>query len=62
MIQAAAMSLADAGASRPCSRCGEQMKLLRTVPRFGPHPELGVFRCVACSEVETREIDAAENN
>jgi hypothetical protein len=31
------------------------MKLSRTVPKLGALPELTVFHCAACNEVETDE-------
>jgi predicted RNA-binding Zn-ribbon protein involved in translation (DUF1610 family) len=39
-----------------CLSCGNVMKLLRTVPRLGGLPELVVFVCPSCNEVETKEI------
>ena len=42
-----------------CSSCGNVMKLLRTVPRLGGLPELVVFVCPSCNEVETKEISQA---
>ena len=38
-----------------CPVCGQAMKLLRTVPRLGGLPELFIFLCPSCNEVETRE-------
>jgi uncharacterized protein DUF6455 len=38
-----------------CPRCGEAMNLARTVRKFGALPELLVFRCPSCNEVETKE-------
>jgi hypothetical protein len=31
------------------------MKTIRTIPKIESLPELLVFHCVACGEVETRE-------
>jgi hypothetical protein len=44
----------DDDAAPGCSRCSGLMKLVRTIPRVGSHPELFVFRCTLCSHVETR--------
>ena len=41
--------------SRPCERCGTQMKLVRTTPKAGPYPELATFACDNCKHVETIE-------
>jgi hypothetical protein len=38
-----------------CNRCGHTMKLDRRIPKLGPHPELLVFICPSCKEVETME-------
>lgn len=43
-----------------CPRCGEPMKLARTVPKLGVLPELLVFRCPSCNEVETKETTAGD--
>jgi hypothetical protein len=36
-----------------CGRCGQVMPLIRTVPRIGVLPEMHVFVCSSCGEVET---------
>ena len=36
------------------------MKLARTVPKFGALPELLVFQCPSCNEVETKESTAGD--
>jgi hypothetical protein len=40
-----------------CRVCDAPMALANVVPRFGPHPELQSFRCLACGEVETRAVE-----
>jgi hypothetical protein len=51
-----------------CPSCGNMMKLLRTVPRLdqrGPDPQGGglpdllVFLCPSCNEIETKEDNKA---
>jgi predicted RNA-binding Zn-ribbon protein involved in translation (DUF1610 family) len=42
-------------AQPPCPRCGNGMKLVNSVPKFGALPELLVFACPACNEVHTTE-------
>jgi hypothetical protein len=42
-----------------CPACAQAMKLLRTVPRMGGLPELFIFLCPSCNEVETQEGKAA---
>jgi hypothetical protein len=36
-----------------CELCGGTMKLERSQPRLGPHPELLTFRCHQCGHVVT---------
>ena len=43
-----------------CPGCGDAMKLARTVPKFGALPELLVFQCPSCNEVETKESTAGD--
>jgi hypothetical protein len=38
-----------------CAQCSGSMRLIRTIPRVGSHPELLVFRCTRCNHVETKE-------
>ena len=38
-----------------CQRCGVAMKLVGSIPKLGPHPELYRFECTDCGEVETKE-------
>jgi tripartite-type tricarboxylate transporter receptor subunit TctC len=40
----------------PCPRCGRSMKLVHTIPKLGGIPELLIFSCQTCGEVETREV------
>jgi hypothetical protein len=37
------------------AHCGEQMKLVRTIPKTGMLPELYMFKCVRCGHVKTQE-------
>jgi hypothetical protein len=43
---------------RPIVRfcCGEQMRLIKTIPRIGGYPELQTYRCERCHNVETIEL------
>jgi hypothetical protein len=43
-----------------CRRCQHPVKLIRAIPQIGMLPELQVFRCVACSEIETQENQKGE--
>ena len=36
--------------------CGEPMKLVKSIPRIGPYPELQTYRCERCHNVETIEL------
>jgi hypothetical protein len=36
------------------------MKFIKSIPRLGPsHPELQVFICPECGEVDTKEVERA---
>jgi predicted RNA-binding Zn-ribbon protein involved in translation (DUF1610 family) len=35
------------------------MKLVRTIPKLGAFPELLIFSCPTCGEVETKEMEQA---
>jgi len=39
-----------------CAGCGQVMKLIRSVPSLGTVPELHVFVCPSCGEVETKRV------
>jgi hypothetical protein len=39
-----------------CPRCERQMKFVRSIPKIGSIPELRIFSCGFCGEVETKEI------
>ena len=39
-----------------CLSCGDAMELVRTIPKLGVLPELHVFHCPSCKEVETMEL------
>ena len=43
-----------------CPRCGHLMTLVGTVPKLGALPELLVYRCPSCNEVETKEDIASD--
>ena len=36
-----------------CRCCGQPMKLIRRLPKMGPAPELLVFYCRDCNEVDS---------
>jgi hypothetical protein len=36
--------------------CSEPMKLIKSIPRIGPYPELQTYRCERCHNVETIEV------
>ena len=38
-----------------CLACGDTMRSVRTIPKCGVLPELLVFVCPSCKEVETKE-------
>jgi hypothetical protein len=40
-----------------CELCGGPMKLVRSIPRFGAHPELATFECLQCHHVMTRPVE-----
>jgi hypothetical protein len=42
-----------------CVLCNEQMQVARTIPAVAQLPEVLVFHCEGCGEVETREHDCA---
>ena len=41
-----------------CPHCGHLMRLARTVPKLCALPELLVFQCPSCNEVETKQSTA----
>jgi hypothetical protein len=40
-----------------CAKCGHGMQLVRSIPGLGAFPELLVFRCPTCNEVDTKEAE-----
>jgi hypothetical protein len=38
-----------------CPSCGHVMKLVRAIPRLAALPELLLFSCPSCNQVETKE-------
>ena len=42
-----------------CRLCGRSMKLDRILPKLGAMPEILVYHCAACSEIETDDKQAA---
>jgi hypothetical protein len=47
-------------ATLKCPKCGEPMNLVRSIPKLGALPELCVFHCEACHEVEIREDERVD--
>jgi hypothetical protein len=43
-----------------CTRCGQLMRLVRAMPRCGILPELHVFACPSCGDIETKGIPSVE--
>jgi hypothetical protein len=41
----------------PYARCEREMKAVRSIAKLGAMPELRIFSCKSCGEVETKEID-----
>jgi hypothetical protein len=39
-----------------CLSCGDAMEFVRTIPKLGILPELLVFHCPSCKEVDTKEL------
>jgi hypothetical protein len=42
-----------------CARCGDAMQFVRSVPRLDEFPELRVFVCPSCGDVETKAAISA---
>jgi hypothetical protein len=42
-----------------CRLCGRTMKLDRILPKVGAMPEILVYHCAVCNEVETNDKQAA---
>jgi uncharacterized Zn finger protein (UPF0148 family) len=38
-----------------CPSCGHVMKLVRAIPRLAALPEVLLFSCPSCNQVETKE-------
>ena len=55
-MTAAAQPKYEAGRLMARFCCGEQMKLVKTIPRIGGYPELQTYRCERCRNVETIEV------
>ena len=49
---------ADKSPGLHCRLCDRGMKLIRSVPRFGSHPQLDTYRCEVCQDVQTVERKA----
>jgi hypothetical protein len=49
--------------SCPCRLCEQPMKLIRRLPRMGTAPELLVFYCRDCNEVDSADwrLDPSQN-
>jgi hypothetical protein len=39
-----------------CTRCGDAMQLIRSVPHLRELPELHVFVCPSCGDVDTKPM------
>jgi C4-type Zn-finger protein len=39
-----------------CPSCGDTMKHLRTIPKFGARLEQFIFVCASCEEVDIKEV------
>ena len=45
-----------------CRRCRREMKFVRSIPNLGTAlPELHIFLCQTCGEVETHEVLSAHH-
>jgi hypothetical protein len=44
-----------------CLSCGDAMELVRTIPKLGVLPELLVFHCPSCKEVDTMDLMSARH-
>lgn len=43
-----------------CPRCKRLMRFIKSIPRLGPStPELRIFVCPGCEEVDTKEVERA---
>ena len=40
-----------------CPRCERPMNFVSSIPKIGSIPELRIFSCGFCNEIETKEID-----
>jgi hypothetical protein len=40
-----------------CPRCDRPMKFVISIPKLGSIPELRIFSCGFCGELETKEIE-----
>jgi hypothetical protein len=48
----------EKGAPSPpaCPHCRRGMKLIRSIPMIGTTPELRLYSCSSCEEIETVEL------
>jgi hypothetical protein len=51
-----AASATDGASAVLCRSCGDVMSLDRTIPKLGVCPELRVFVCPSCKEIEAEEL------
>jgi hypothetical protein len=42
-----------------CSHCGHAMRVVRIIPKLGELPELLIFLCPSCAEIDTLEAKQA---
>jgi hypothetical protein len=50
-----ALAVIDDTPTLVCLSCGDTKKHVRTILKFGVHPDMLVFVCPSCNDVETRE-------
>jgi hypothetical protein len=46
---------AETNQAATCQCCHHEMMLVRSIPKLGVLPELRIFFCPACGEVESQE-------
>jgi ubiquitin C-terminal hydrolase len=55
LAMAGSSSVPDNALSPVCLSCGDTMRHFRTIPKLGVCPELLVFHCPSCYEVEAKK-------
>lgn len=58
-ILSEAMQQSEKNSTLPlrCDICGGVMKLVRSIPRLGAHPELATYQCEQCRHVATLPVE-----